>query len=167
MGGVRNFAKQHNPGVSKACNANLEKKKRATHPKNQPGLLSFFTKQPKGLVPPTVPTPSRVIAYAMESTSTSGPCVVNATPVSASPAPKMPAVDLLTTLEKVIKNLTALPDASESDEITVFAQHVPTDLANDNAWEYFDLMLNRFLGFDRSWRVSPRSYGVGRWVWWP
>jgi len=29
MGGVWNFLKQHNPGVSKACKSTLEKKKKA------------------------------------------------------------------------------------------------------------------------------------------
>jgi hypothetical protein len=152
MGGVQNFWKQHNPGVSKACKANLEKKKKAVaHRQDQPGLLSFFTKQPKVLIPPTVPTPTHVIAYDMESSS-SGPCI---TPVvlktaSLQVAPDTLAVNLLVVLENAIHDLPALPEASESDEIAMFAQSVPTNLADNDAWEYLDPMLNRFLGFNRT-----------------
>jgi len=46
--------------------------------------------------------------------------------------------------------LPDLPDASESDEIAIFSENVPTDLAKDDAWEYLDPMLNRFLGFNRT-----------------
>lgn len=53
-------------------------------------------------------------------------------------------------LENAIGNLPALPDASESDEISVFSGNVPTDLAKEDAWEYLDPMLNRFLGFNRT-----------------
>lgn len=73
MGGVQNFLKQHNPGVSKACKIGLEKKKKASaYQQSQPQLQAFFTKNPKVLIPPTVLAPARVVAYAMES-STSGP----------------------------------------------------------------------------------------------
>jgi hypothetical protein len=150
MGGLQNFWKQHNPGVSKACKINLEKKKKAhTHQRNQPGLLSFFTKQPKDFIPPTVPTPTRVIAYAMESTS-SGPHVTPVISQTVSLVPDTHAINLIKTLEKAVSNLPALPEASEDDEIAVFAQSVPTDLAKDEAWEYLDPMLNRFLGFNRT-----------------
>jgi hypothetical protein len=151
MGGLQNFWKQHNPGVSKACKVNLEKKKKATAHQQQPGLLSFFTRQPKVLVPPTVPAPMRVIAYAIEPTS-SGPRVMPVISGIPSPVPDTHAVNLLVTLEKAVSNLpaTALPVAGESDKITVFAQSVPTDLAKDKAWEYLDPMLNRFLGFNRT-----------------
>jgi hypothetical protein len=156
MGGLQNFRKQHNPGVSKACKLGLEKKRKATHQQSQPRLLSFFTKQPRDMVPPTVPTPTRVIAYDRESTS-SGPHV---TPIQAPvilkqasrtlPASGTLALTLLATLEKEIGNLQALPEASEHDEIAVFAQSIPTDLAKDDAWEYLDPLLNRLLGFNRT-----------------
>jgi hypothetical protein len=152
MGGVQNFWKQHNPGVSKVCKANLEKKKKAVaHRQDQPGLLSFFTKQPKVLIPPTVPMPTHVIAYDMESSS-SGPCVTPVVSKTASPpvVPDMLAVNLLAVLENAIQDLPTLPEASESNEITMFAQSIPTDLADDNAWEYLDPMLNQFLGFNRT-----------------
>ena len=54
------------------------------------------------------------------------------------------------TLERAIDKLPDLPEATESDEISMFAQRVPTDLAKEDAWEYLDPiipMLNRFLGF--------------------
>jgi hypothetical protein len=51
----------------------------------------------------------------------------------------------------VLPHLTpVLPDASESDEIAMFSKNIPADLAKDDTWEYLDLMLNRFLGFNRS-----------------
>jgi len=149
MGGVQNFLKQHNPGVSKACKINLQKKKKANaHQQSQPRLQAFFTKQPKVLIPPTVPTPPRVIAYAMES-NTSGHAI-DPVPRTASISPDAHAINILVTLEKAIDKLPDLPEASESDEISMFAQHIPTDLAKDDAWEYLDPMLNRFLGFNQS-----------------
>jgi len=154
MGGVRNFLKQHNPGVSKACQRNLEKKNKAgAHKHSQPGLLSFFKKQSesKVLVPPSIPMPAPVIAYAMESSSQfSGTYTTGITPIMGSLAPDMHAVNVLATLEKAIANLPVLPDAGESDEIAVFSENVPTDLAKEDAWEYLDPMLNRFLGFNRT-----------------
>jgi hypothetical protein len=150
MGGVRNFVKQHNPGVSKACKTNLEKKKKAgAHQQSQARLQAFFTKQPKALIPPTVPTPARVIAYAMESTA-STPHAMDTVSRTVSMSPDTHAVNILATLEKAIDRLPDLPEANESDEILMFTQHVPTDLAKDDAWEYLDPMLNRFLGFDQS-----------------
>ena len=67
----------------------------------------------------------------------------------ASPIADTPGVSLLATLEKAVSNLQGLPDATETDEIAAFTQSVPTDLAKDDAWEYLDPMLNRFLGFNR------------------
>jgi hypothetical protein len=60
------------------------------------------------------------------------------------------AIRILATLEKVVRSLPVLPNASESDEIAVFSENIPTDLAKEDAWEYLDLMLNYFLGFNRS-----------------
>ena len=92
--------------------------------------------------------PVPVIAYAMESGSPfSG---TGLTPTTGSQVPNTHAVNVLATLEKAIENLPVLPDASESDEIAVFSGNVPTDLTKDNAWEYLDPMLNRFLGFNRT-----------------
>jgi len=53
------------------------------------------------------------------------------------------------TLEKAINNLPALLDAYESDEIAMFSESIPMDLVKEDAWEYLDPMLNRFLGFNR------------------
>ena len=59
-------------------------------------------------------------------------------------------MNVLAKLEKAIKDLPVLPDATGSDEIAMFSENVPTDLAKEDAWEYLDPMLNRFLGFNRS-----------------
>ena len=155
MGGIQNFVKHHKPRVSKACRLNLEKKNKADahqqSQQSQPGLLSFFTKHPKGLIPPTIPTPAPVIAYAIESSSQlSGTNAMGLAPIAASPAPNAHAVNILAMLEKVVGDLPVLPDASEFDEIAMFSENVPTDLAKEDAWEYLDPMLNRFLGFNRS-----------------
>jgi hypothetical protein len=120
MGGVQNFLKQHNPGVSKACKINLEKKKKASaHQQSQPRLQAFFMKQLKVLIPPTVPTPARVIAYAIES-APSGPRSMNTVSRTPSTLPDTHAVNVLMTLEKAIDKLPDLPEASESDEISMF-----------------------------------------------
>lgn len=149
MGGIQNLLKQHNPGVSKACQLNLKKKNKASaHQQSQPGILSFFTKQPNALVPPAIPVQTPVIAYAMESAS--GTHTTGITPRTAPPAPNTHAVNILATLEKAVVNLPVLPDASESDEIAVFSENIPTDLAQEDAWEYIDPILNRFLGFNRT-----------------
>jgi hypothetical protein len=152
MGGMKNFLKQHNPGVSKACQLNLKKKNKANaHLPSQPGLLSFFTKQLKGLIPLTIPTSAPVIAYAIESSSQlSGTHATGVTPITASLAPSLHAVNILVTLERVIEDLPVLPNASESDEIAMFSRNVPANLAKDDTWEYLDPMLNHFLGFNRS-----------------
>jgi hypothetical protein len=111
MGGLQNFWKQHNPEVSKVCKLNLEKKKKATtHRQNQPGLLSFFSKQPKHFIPPMVPTPTCVIAYAMELTS-SGPLVTPGISQTASLKSNTHAVNLIAALENAVNNLPALPEA--------------------------------------------------------
>ena len=150
MGDLQNFKVQHNPGVSKACKTSLEKKNRAAaHQQNQPGISSFFTKRPKTLVPPTIPTPTRVLAYSMESSS-SGPRSMDINSRTASLIPDTPAINLLATLEKAVNNLPALPEASEVDEIAIFSQNVPADLDKEDAWEFLDPILNRFLGFDRT-----------------
>jgi hypothetical protein len=152
MGGIQNLLKQHNPGGSKACQLNLEKKNKASaHRKSQPGLLSFFTKQSKDFIPPTIPMPTPVVAYAMESASElSRTHATGIQPRTALSAPNTHAVDILVTLENAIDNLPALPDAHESDEIAMFTESVPTNLVKEDAWEYLDPMLNRFLGFNRT-----------------
>ncbi len=67
------------------------------------------------------------------------------------------------TLEKAIKKLPDLPEASESDEILMFSQHIPTDLAEEDAWEYLDPMLNRFLGFGQTTEsISDKLRGGAR-----
>jgi hypothetical protein len=149
MGGIQNLWKRQNPGVSKACRLNLEKKKKSSaHQQSQSGILTFFTKQRRAVVPPTVPVPAPVIAYAMESTSQfSWTRTMGITPRRA---PSAPTIKILATLEKAIESLPVLPDASDSDEIAQFSGNFPTDLAKEDAWEYFDPMLNRFLGFNRT-----------------
>jgi len=149
MGGLQNFAKQHRPGVSKACHLNLKRKNEAAaHKESQPGLLSFFTKQPKHLIPSTIPIPAPVIAYAMESQSSR--TYVTA-PITAPLLPNTPAsaVNILTTLEKAVEHLPVLPNASDANEIAVFSANIPTNLATEEAWEYLDPILNCFLGFRR------------------
>jgi len=59
-------------------------------------------------------------------------------------------VNVLAALEKAVESLPVLPDASESNEIAAFSENVPMDLAKEEAWEYLDPMLNRFLGFNRT-----------------
>jgi len=115
-GGRQNFLKQHNPGYSKACQTNLKKKnKTGAHQQSQPGLLSFFTKKSMVLIPPSIPTPAPVIAYAMESGSPfSGTHMMEITPTAGSPVPNMHAVNILATLEKAIENLPDLPFFFES-----------------------------------------------------
>ena len=132
-----------------------------THQQTQPGLLSFFMKQPKDLVPPTVPTQTRVIAYTMEVSSSSGPRASNIVSVPAIGSASPPAINILVKLETVIKNVPALPDASEANEITAFSQHVPTNLDTDDEWEYLDPMLNHFLGFNRSVKRSSEELQGG------
>lgn len=70
--------------------------------------------------------------------------------MTGSPAPDTHAVNILAALEKAIENLPVLPDADDSDEIAMFSENVPTDLAKADAWEYLDPMLNRLLGFNRT-----------------
>jgi hypothetical protein len=165
MGGIQNFLKQHNLGVSKACKINLEKKKKASaHQESQRRLQAFFTKQPKVLIPPTVPTPTRVIAYAMESTaSESDPRTISRTISMLPNLPDTHAVNILMTLEKAIDKLLDLPEATESDKISMFAQHVLTDLAKEDAWEYLDPMLNRFLGFGQTTESISNKLWGGAW----
>ena len=157
MGGLENFQKQHNPGMSKACQENVRKRDmaeaRRAHLRSQPQIQSFFTKQPKVLVPPTVPTPDHVIAYAMELTFSENSGVARvADPLNAITISDMLANDLLTKLEKLIGNLPkTLPNASEADDIAAFAQSIPIDMDRDEAWEsLLDPLLNHFLGFGRS-----------------
>jgi hypothetical protein len=149
MGGVQNFWKQHKPGVSKACKDNLKKsEKAATHQRSQPRIQAFFTKPPNPHVPPTVPTPSHVIAYAVELGS-SGPCTMPVVSTVALPMPNTCAVSILAMLENATRALPALPKASKTDEIAIFSQGVPTELDKEDAWEYLDPLLNHFLGFNR------------------
>ena len=78
--------------------------------------------------------PAPVIAYAMESGSEiSGTHMTGISPIRGSPALDTHAVNILAALEKAIENLPVLPDANESDEIAVFSENVPTDLAKEDA----------------------------------
>jgi len=155
MGGLENFWKQHNPGMSKVCQENLRKKHRAdtqlTHQQSQPQIQSFFTKQQKAPVPPTVPTPDHIIAYAIESTLSGNGGIADlvTNPLNTSAIPDMLASDLLAKLKKLISNLLkTLPDVTKIDEIAVFTENIPTNIDRDDAWKFFlDPLLNHFLGF--------------------
>jgi hypothetical protein len=131
------------------------------HQQLQPGIQSFFTRQPKVLVPPTIPTPGHVIVYAMESTSSrdSGIADTLNTPAISDKL----ANDLLTKLEKSIGNLLKpLPAVTEADEIAIFAHNIPTDMDRDDAWEvWLDPLLSHFLGFGRSIAIISTSLRDG------
>jgi len=150
-GGLQNLLKQHKPGESKACKLNLKKKNKASaHQQSQPGLLSYFPKKPKVLVPPAIPMPTPIVAYAIDPASQCFKThVTRIAPIIPPPVPNMHAINLLTMLEKVVENIPVLSDASESDKIAVFSESVPTDLVKEDAWEYLDLILNHFLGFSK------------------
>ena len=152
MGSRQNLVKQHHPGKSKACKRNLKKKKKTSaHQQSQSELPSFFMKQPKVIIPPTIPMLGPVIAYAIESVShLPATHTTELTPRQVPLAPNTHSVNILVALEKAVESLPVLPDASESDEITVFSENVPTDLAKEDTWEYLDPMLNHFLGFNRT-----------------
>lgn len=94
----------------------------------------------------------------------SGPHASNATGVSRmAPTIEIHVVNVLVTLEKVIDKILDLPKASKSDEISMFAQHVPINLAKEDAWEYLDPMLNRFLGFGQTTEsISNKLWGGER-----
>jgi len=106
-------------------------------------------KQPKHLIPSTIPIPAPVIVYAMESQSSG---TYATAPITAPLPPNTPAsaVNILATLEKAVECLPVLPDASDADEIAVFSANIPTDLAKEEAWEYLDPILNHFLGFGKT-----------------
>ena len=148
---MQNFWKQYKPGISKVCKDNIKKsKKAATHQQSQQSIQAFFTKpsDAHAHVPPTVPTPLHVIAYAVEAGS-SGPCTMPIDWTVATPVSNTCAVSVLMMLEKATRALPALPEASESDEIATFSQCIPTELDKQDTWEYLDPLLNHFLGFNR------------------
>ncbi len=64
--------------------------------------------------------------------------------------PNTRTVSVLSTLEKATRALPVLPEANESNEIAVFSQPIPTELAKEDTWEYLDPLLNHFLRFNRS-----------------
>jgi hypothetical protein len=53
--------------------------------------------------------------------------------IGAPPLPNTHTISILATLERAIRALPALPEATETDEIAVFSQHVPMELDKDNA----------------------------------
>src|SRR6266852_8612982 len=97
MGGLPNFWKQHNPGKSKVCQLALEKNKKwkATQ-RSQPSLQSFFTRQPKDLVP--APMSRHVVAHVIEPMSS----VTNVATLSSISG--ILVNTLLADLEKAISN---------------------------------------------------------------
>ena len=169
MGGLENFRKQHNPGISKVCQENVRKRNLAdaqrAHQQSQLRIQSFFTKKAKDLIPPTVPTPDRVIAYARESTPSgnSGMADIRAETLNAPAISDRLANELLTKLEKSISDLPkTLPAVTEADEIAIFTQNVPSDMDRDDAWELLlDPLLNWFLGFGRPIEVISVSLRGG------
>jgi hypothetical protein len=121
MGGVQNFWKQHKPGISKACKDNLKKSEKATtHQQSQPSIQAFFTKPLAIHVSPTIPTPSCIIAYAIEVGS-SRPHTMPIASTVAPPAPNTCAINVLIMLEKATRTLLTLPEASETDKIAGFS----------------------------------------------
>jgi len=68
----------------------------------------------------------------------------------APPVPNTRAISVLAMLEKAIRALPALSEASESNKIAMFSQGISTELDNKDAWEYLDPLLNHFLGFNRT-----------------
>jgi hypothetical protein len=120
MGGLQNFLKQHKPGISKACQLNLQKKNSmSAYHKLQPCLELFFTKEPKALIPPTILTPLYVVAYAIELTS-SKPSVMEPTSSRPTCVPDMLVNNLLTRLENAIAKLPNLPETSKMHELAAF-----------------------------------------------
>ena len=107
MGGKQNLLKQHKHGASKACQRNLEKKRKADSRQrsqaSQPGIQSFFTKQPKVLPSPAIPPPIPVISHTMKSTSESH--TMGTAPGTAPLVPETHAANMLATLEKTVGNL--------------------------------------------------------------
>ena len=96
--------------------------------------------------------PALVIPYVMESVlQFSGTHTTGIAPITAPLAPNKHTINILIALEKAVEHLpvAVLPDASESDEITLFSANIPIDLVKEEAWEYLNLMLNCFLGFNR------------------
>ena len=104
MGGKQNLLKQHKPGASKACQRNLEKKRKAESRQrsqaSQPGIQSFFTKQPKVVVPPATPLLIPVIPHATESTSETHTAGI--APRTAPLTHETHAANMLATLEKAV-----------------------------------------------------------------
>jgi len=107
MGSQQNLVKQHRPGESKACQQNLKKKNKASaHQQSQLELPSFFMKQPKVFVPPTVPAPAPVIAYAMELESQlPATHTTEVIPRQVPLASNTHAVNVLMALEKAVESL--------------------------------------------------------------
>ena len=117
-------------------------------PASASGLLHKTTEAPYPSDSPYNGSRDR-IQYAKES-APSGPRSMDTVSWTAFTLPDTQVVNILMTLERAIDKLPDLPEATESDEISMFAQRVPTDLAKEDAWEYLDPiipMLNRFLGF--------------------
>ena len=82
--------------------------------------------------------------------------------IGAPPLPNTHTVSVLATLERAIRALLTLPEATKTDEIAVFSQHVPTELDKDDPWEYLNPLLNHFLGFNRSVEnISEALWGGG------
>jgi hypothetical protein len=133
MGSLQNFLKQYKPGISKACQLNLQKKNSiSAHHKSQPHLESFFMKEPKALIPPMILTPLHVVACAIKLTS-SRLSVIEPTSSGPTCVSDMLVNNLLTRLEDAIAKLPNLPEASETHELAAFTQHIPTNMDRDNA----------------------------------
>ena len=127
MGSRQNLVKQHRPGKSKACKQNLKKKKKTSaHQQSQLELPSFFIKQPKVVIPPTVPMPGPVIAYAIESVShLPATHTTELTPRQVPPAPNTHSVNILAALEKAVESLPVLPEQVNPTKSQYFLRMSP------------------------------------------
>jgi hypothetical protein len=157
--GLPNLLKQHNPGKSKVCQYNQKKKADAKTQPSQPSILSFFTKPKDDLIPPTVPAPSHVIAYAIDPRSSG--LESDETPTCSQSNGHVLGShisNILMKLEKVISTLPGpLPNAAATDNLT-FLPTFPTGVDRDDAWEFIlEPCFSRFLGFGTSNSIAEVS----------
>jgi hypothetical protein len=96
-----------------------------------------------------VPTPTPVIAYDLDPGS-SVPQITYVILEKSSSAPDTHMLNLPVMLEKAINSLPHISEASDSNQLVVFAQGIPTELDKEDAWKFLNPLLNHFLGSDRS-----------------
>jgi hypothetical protein len=157
--GLPNLLKQHNPGKSKACQYNQKKKTLAKAQPSQPSILSFLTKPKNDLIPPTVPAPSHVIAYGIDTRSSGlGGDESPTQSQSNNNVPGSHISNVLMKLEKAIANLPGPPPDPAAAGIVTFLLIFPTGVDRDNTWEFIlEPCLSRFLGFSTSKSIADIS----------